>query len=187
MKSLTCTSNNWPWRGLGLHPLQLPQWASLVGPRRTRIFRGTLISLVAGLSLIPQSAVASGIEEDLSLRVLNDLKRGDTSKACEGAKILREQDLSNISEINANINHIKLEQIRIRSLYRELDGYKSASGTWDVALLRKLKLAYDVLDERSQQQNLLADLSEERKSIIMTGLSHVEQLLSRCSNEWGLR
>jgi hypothetical protein len=58
---------------------------------------------------------------------------------------------------------------------------------WDVALLRKLKLAYDVLDESNQQQNLLADLSEKRKSILMTGLSHVEQLLSRCFNEWGLR
>jgi hypothetical protein len=129
MKLLMGISNNWSWRGLGLQLLQLPQWVSLVGPRRTRIFRGPLVSLVTGLSLIPQSAVASSIEEDLSLRVLNDLKRGDTAKACEGAKILREQDLSNISEINANINHIKLEQIRIRSLYRELDGYKSASGS----------------------------------------------------------
>ncbi|MFZ0409685.1 MAG: hypothetical protein WAM11_16490, partial [Cyanobium sp.] len=33
---------NWPWRGLGLHPLQLLQWVSLVSPRGTRIFRGAL-------------------------------------------------------------------------------------------------------------------------------------------------
>jgi hypothetical protein len=39
------TSKYWPLvhrRGLRLHPVLLPQWVSLVGPRKTRIYRGAL-------------------------------------------------------------------------------------------------------------------------------------------------
>jgi hypothetical protein len=128
--------------------------------------------------------VASSIEEDLSLRVLNDLKRGDTAKACEGAKILRELYLSIISKINANINHINLEKTGIRSNYRELGSYRGALGASDTALLKEV---YDLLDERSRQQDQLVDLNNERKAIIMRSLGHVDTLLSRCSNEWGVR
>jgi hypothetical protein len=35
-------SKNWPWHGLRLHPLQLPQWVSLDGLRGTRIVRGAI-------------------------------------------------------------------------------------------------------------------------------------------------
>ena len=45
------TSKNWPWRGLGPHPLQLPQWVSLVSPRGTRIFRGALQKFRGGTTV----------------------------------------------------------------------------------------------------------------------------------------
>jgi ABC-type phosphate transport system substrate-binding protein len=42
ISSLKGTSKNWPWCGLGLHPLQLLQRVWLVSPRGTRISRGAL-------------------------------------------------------------------------------------------------------------------------------------------------
>jgi len=45
-KPVKGTSKNWPWRGLGPHPLQLLQWVSLVSPRGTRILRGALKNVI---------------------------------------------------------------------------------------------------------------------------------------------
>jgi hypothetical protein len=32
-----------PWHGFRLHPLQLPEWISLVGPRGSHVFPGALM------------------------------------------------------------------------------------------------------------------------------------------------
>lgn len=111
--------------------------------------------------------------EDLSLRIFNDIKRGDRPKACAGAKTLRELLLLKISETNSNIDRTKLLKDQSIARFGSLSLY-STSPRQDYDSLR-------------QDYDKIIELSEKSKEYMYSSLVNTDQLLSRCYNKWGLR
>lgn len=96
--------------------------------------------LLIGALFNTHTVAASSLSEELSLRTLNDLKRGVTSKACAWAKTLRELGLLRISEINANVNRKNLRKAQNWPKYAYASTQLSSYSTL-------FKLEYDHISE----------------------------------------
>ena len=79
------TSKNWPWRGLGPHPLQLLQWVSLVSLRGTRIFRGALIKNIFAISTASTFLVFQQPAQAQSYQQIRQLGKMIGKSVIEGA------------------------------------------------------------------------------------------------------
>ncbi|MFN9547353.1 MAG: hypothetical protein ACK6AD_09840 [Cyanobacteriota bacterium] len=99
-KSRRGTSKNWPWSGLGPHPLQLLQWVSMVSPRGTQIFRGTR-------RIKAQKDKTEGEKNEISTKVdqlLNKLV--ETNQPLNKLDEIS-QSLNKLAETNQSANHGK--------------------------------------------------------------------------------
>ena len=100
--------------------------------------------LLIGALFNTHTVAASSLSEELSLRTLNDLKRGVTSKARAWAKTLRELGLLRISEINANVNRKNLRKAQNWPKYAYASTQLSSYSTL-------FKLEYDHISEPTEK------------------------------------